>query len=244
MQEDLSSRNLVFVPWGSGRVDQHVMLGAAWLRRQPGRPAVFVYAKQNFKRNGTLPRVLPGVDVITERTQHGSSWRGGPILVCWPTEKMLARLSDYLSRHVTSACVLEWGDAPFQRAWLTANNAIDLISGQRLASGAITLTPVVLTAMTSLNQMVNHANGLAGHYDKALAIQTMTELVRHGYRYNVNELCAWALANGFTASEVEALRDIATKALAGHRFRRTTQALRSDIISIWRAEALSEPPAD
>lgn len=63
--------------------------------------------KQNYERNGTLPQVLPGVDIVTERAQRSSTWRGGPMLVCWPTEKMFGMLSDYLNHRVTAACVLE-----------------------------------------------------------------------------------------------------------------------------------------
>jgi hypothetical protein len=40
------------------------------------------------------------------------------------------------------------------------------------------------------------------------------ELVRHGYRFEVEELCAWAATNGFTGSEVGRLRELAQKALA------------------------------
>jgi hypothetical protein len=65
-----------------------------------------------------------------------------------------------------------------------------------------------------------------------------------GYRYNVDDLCAWALANSFNASEVGALRDIATKALTGHRFRATSGPLRTDIVNVWEAEARREPAAD
>lgn len=238
------SPELVFVPWGTGHVDQHVVRGAAWLRRQPGRPAVFVPTKQNYERNGTLPRVLPGVDIVTERAQRGSYWRGGPMLVCWPTEKMLGTLSDDLGRRVTAACILEWGDAPYQRAWLSANNAVDLTTGQRLSGDTAALPPVVLVAMNHLNRLVNHANGLAGSFDRAVAVQTMTALVRHGHRYDVNLVCAWASANGFTASEVERLRDIATKALTGHRFRAANGPLRTDITSTWEAEAREASAGD
>jgi hypothetical protein len=238
-----SPLDVVFVPWGTGNIDQHVRIGAAWLREQPGRPAVFVPLKQNYDHNGTLPQVLPHVDVITERAQRGRSWRGGPMLVCWPTEKMLGMLSESLRAQVTAACVLEWGDAKYQRAWLAANNAVDLTTGKRLSGNDVALAPVVLAAMNNLNLMVNHANGLGSSYDKGLAIQTMTALVRHGHRYDVNDVCAWALANGFTASEVETLRDIATKALSGHRFRAVHAPLRDDIVKVWEAEVPGESAA-
>lgn len=98
--------------------------------------------------------------------------------------------------------------------------------------------------MKHLNRLVNHSNGLVGSFDRAVAIQTMTVLVRHGHRYDVNLLCAWALANGFTASEVERLRDIATKALTGHRLKAANGPLRTGIVSTWEAEAHQARTAD
>jgi hypothetical protein len=237
MSDAAINTHTFYVPWGDGRVDQHVALGAAWLRRQPGTPAVFVPAKQNFERNGTLPRLLPGVALLTERAQARSTWKGkGALLVCWPTAKMLTMLGDYPISSATAVCVLEWGEDPAVRAWLAAHEAIDVGTGARIAQ-QVQLPPVVLAAMRHLNQMVNHANGLAGSFDKALAIQTMTQLVRHGYRYELDDLCAWATTNGFTGHEVERLRDIAGKALNGHRFRSQDAALRPDIVKVWEAEA-------
>jgi hypothetical protein len=101
----------------------------------------------------------------------------------------------------------------------------------------------VQVAMDDLNHTVNHANGLVGSFDKKLAIGTLTALVRSGHRFDVDNLCAWALANGFTASEVERLRDYATKALAGHRFRTGGRGpLRNDIVEVWEAKAGATPP--
>jgi hypothetical protein len=237
MSDPAIKTHTFYVPWGDGHVDQHVVLGAAWLRRQPGTPGVFVPAKQNFERNGTLPRLLPGVVLLTERAQARSTWNGrGALLVCWPTAKMLTMLGDYPASSATAVCVLEWGEDPAVRAWLAAHQAIDVGTGERIAK-QVELPPVVLVAMRHLNQMVNHANGLAGSFDKALAIQTMTQLVRHGYRYELDDLCAWATANGFTGHEVERLRDIAGKALNGHRFRSQDATLRPDIVKVWEAEA-------
>ena len=238
MLREKTQLDLVFVPWGTGDVDQHVVRGTAWLRRQAGRPAVFVPAKGNYERNGTLPRLLPGIQVLTERNRHREHWSGGPLLVCWPTEKMLGLLSDGLAGRLTAACVLEWGEAPYQRAWLTARGAVDLTTGRPAAGTGLALPPVVHAAMRQLNQRVNHANGLGGQYDRGLAIATLTTLVRHGHRFDIDDLCAWALANGFTASEVERLRDFGAKALRGHRFQVTGSGLLPpDIVAVWQAEA-------
>jgi hypothetical protein len=75
-------------------------------------------------------------------------------------------------------------------------------------------------------------------FDKGIAVDTLQALVRGGHCFDVDDLCAWALANGFTASEVDRLRDYAAKALAGHRFRNSGHGrLRADILQMWEADA-------
>ncbi|TQS45097.1 hypothetical protein [Cryptosporangium phraense] len=240
MTSGLRAADLAFVPWADGDVERHVATGAAWLREQLGRPAVFVPQKSNYENNPALERALPGVPVVTGRTWHQADWRGGPLLVCWPTESMLGLLSQRLGGTVTAACVLEWGDAPYQRAWLAAHHATDLTAGMPLTSYDADLPSVVVVAMRHLASLVNHANGLAGHTDKGLAIETLTTLVRGGHRFDVDQLCAWALAQGFTTSETERLRDYGTKALAGHRFRDGREHfLHSESLDRWTAEANS-----
>jgi hypothetical protein len=76
---------------------------------------------------------------------------------CWPTEDVLAALSDTLAHRTTAVCVIEWGDYDYQDAWLTAHGAVDLVTGQ--ARGA---RRQVLDA-------VNHNNALVQGYDKAYA---------------------------------------------------------------------------
>lgn len=235
------SPQIVFVPWGKGEVDQHVVLGAAWLNRQEGNGAVFVPEKGNYKRNAVLRSLVSESRVVTVRNHLSTNWQRGPLLVCWPTEKMLGMLSDSLAGRITAACILEWGEEPYQRAWLAANKATDLVSGKPARADTDELSSVVLVAMKHLNDLVNHANGLASQYDKTMAIATLTALVRGGYRFDVDMLCAWALANGFTASEVENLRDYSTKALKNYRFRTTgPNPLRQDIVKVWEAEVSEE----
>jgi hypothetical protein len=75
-------------------------------------------------------------------------------------------------------------------------------------------------------------------YDKAYAVRTLQELVFGGHRYEVDALCAWALANGFTQSEVEHLPDYATRALEGRSFRlRESVGPRPGACARWEQEA-------
>jgi hypothetical protein len=100
------------------------------------------------------------------------------------------------------------------------------------------LDPVVEVAMRHLSDAVNHNNALVQGYDKAYAVRTLQELVCGGHRYEVDALCAWALANGFTQSEVEHLRDYATRALEGRSFRlRESVGPRPGACARWEQEA-------
>jgi len=229
--------DVFYVPWGDGHVDRHVAIGAAWLHQQHGRKAVFVPGKQNYVNNRTLSALTSGCEVITQRALSNAQWAGGPLLACWPTEQMFGSISDRLGPRVTAVCVLEWGDAAYQRSWITAHRGVDL-TGTATTNIGIALPPVVLAAMETMSHLVDHSNGLVGSFDKAIAIGILQALVRAGYRYDVDEMCAWALANGFTAGETEHLRDYATKALTGHRFRlRHPHPLAADIVRQWEAAA-------
>lgn len=73
--------------------------------------------------------------------------------------------------------------------------------------------------MESLSDSVNHDNALVQGYEKSYAVRTLQVLVKAGYRYDVDDLCAWALANGFTQAEVKHLRGYAEKVLDGRGFR-------------------------
>lgn len=239
MAEPDSVQNIAFVPWGDGDVDRHVVLGAAWLHKQPGRKVVFLPGKSNYSNNQLLPTLTAGAALVTMRSRHTQGWSNGPVLMCWPTEDMFGLVSDRLRRgQLTAMCVLEWGDDPFQRAWLAAHNAIDLTTSRPATLEGGELAPVVRVAMEHLSDLVNHSNGLVSPFDKDLAITTLQALVRGGHRYDVDELCSWALSHGFTSSEVSHLRDYAAKVLVGHRFRLSGRGVvRKDILQVWEAEA-------
>lgn len=118
---------------------------------------------------------------------------------------------------------------------------VDLTTEQSTPGGQVELPPVVLAAMRDMSLLVNHSNGLGGADDKAIAISILQALLRGGHRFDVDDLCAWALANGFTATQVEHLRDYAAKALSGHRFRLNGRhPLRADILQQWEAMAYGE----
>jgi hypothetical protein len=228
---------VTYVPWEGVDPDDAVRLGATWLAAQPGQRLVLMAAKKAYDNNGLLPALTSGARVEAPQTAWKAGWDGGPVLAPWPSERVLACLSDELAAKISAVCVIEWGNKEFVSAWLTAHNATNLVGGPESQARTL-LSPVVEAAMRDLSEVVNHNNGLVQDYEKAYAVRTLQELVRAGYGYDVNNLCAWALANGFTEWEVKQLRDYGTRALEGRSFRlRERVGPDKDAVKRWEQEA-------
>ncbi len=210
--------DVVYVP---ADTDSEVVVetATAWLRSQPGQPLVRLHAKKMYD-NQLLKTGTRGATVENPNSVLGSGWRGGPVLAPYPSEEVLAALSDPLASMVTKVCVIEWQEKPHRRAWLEAHRAVDLISGARAGAGnPPLLDPIVLVAMRQLSDGVNHNNGLLSGYEKSFAVRTLQELRRSGHWPDVGNLCAWALATGSTEVEVKYLRSYARGVAAGKGFR-------------------------
>jgi len=231
--------DVVYAPWDRLDPDDAVTLGADWLRREPGPRLVLLHAKKMYTNNPLLPRLTGGAVVETPSTVWRSGWSSGPVLAPWPSEEVLGALSDRLAKAATGICVIEWGVKPFQSAWLEAHGAVNLLTGQVAErAGDEGLSPVVVVAMEHLSNAVNHNNALVQSFEKSYAVRTLQELRRAGHTYDVDELCAWALANGFTQSEVKHLRQYAEQLLAGRGFRlRDTVGPGPGAAARWEAEA-------
>jgi hypothetical protein len=213
-------------------------LGAAWLREQPGDKLVLIHTKQVYWNNRLLPQLTAGAKVAKPNTVWDVNWRGGPVLAPWPTQHVLSTIADRIADRTTAVCLLEGKDDEYLRAWVRAQGGRNLLTGDPAPGEDELLSPVVTVAMEFLAGDVNHANGLVGTYDKEITIRTLQALVRAGYTFDVDNMVAWALAHGFTGDEVKRLRDDATKALGGHRFKlRGSPMLPSDIVQQWEQEA-------
>jgi hypothetical protein len=241
MPDDESAPPVFYVPFDGVDPDLAVRAGAAWLDDQAGRPLVLLHAKNMYGNNPLLPRLTRGAMVEKPVSLFGSRWSHGPVLAPWPTVEVLGCISDQLRGRATAVCVLMWGDDPRQAAWLQANRARHLATNEVFGdAGAQPLSPVVEVAMRFLERHVNHANGLVSSYDRDSAIVVLQRLHHAGYGFDVDELYAWALANGFGHRESGRLREYAQKVKRGHRFRlQQPSILREDIVALWETEAES-----
>lgn len=237
--------NAVYVPWDDVDPDDAVRLGAAWLREQPGQRLVLLHTKGMYSNNRLLPQLTAGAVVERPSSLWNAGWSGGPVLAPWPSEEVLGFIADRLVKRATGVCVLPWGNDPFLSAWLTAHGAVNLLTGNADSATADgLLPPVVRVAMEHLSRAVNHNNSLVSSYEKSYAVRTLQELWRSGHRFDIDAICAWALANGFTASEVKYLRQYAQQVQAGRGFRlRETVGPRAGSARHWEDEAAGAPPA-
>jgi hypothetical protein len=151
MFERTPDLDVVYVPWRGVDPDDAVRIGAAWLQQQPGAPLVLLHAKKMYGNNELLPRLTAGAAVEKPATVWRSGWRGGPVLAPWPSEVVLAALSDTLAQRTTAVCVIEWGDFDYQEAWLAAHGAVDLVTGQVRGARRQLLDPVIEVAMRRLS---------------------------------------------------------------------------------------------
>ncbi len=243
MFERHTELDVVYVPWEATTTEDAVKLGAAWLRAQPGQHLVLLHAKNMYNNNRLLPQLTTGAHVERPSTVWGSGWKSGPVLAPWPSDEVLGALADDLADRATAICILEWGEKRNVRAWLSAHGAVSLIDGVSAVNESDLISPVVRVAMQHLSRAVNHNNALIQGYEKAYAVRTLKELVRAGYRYDVENLCAWASANGFTQSEVKHLRDYAQRVLDGRSFQlRETVGPKKGEAARWEAEAMGDAP--
>lgn len=207
-----------YIPSEGVDPDDAVQLGAAWLEEQPGSKLVLLGAKNMYGNNPLLPQLTSFAHLATPQDVWKSNWDSGAVPAPWPSEKVLATLSDDISYKVKSVCVLESGYRTHQKVWLSEKRAINILTGEPYGNDGATLHPVVVIAMQHLSAAVNHNNGLVTGYEKYYAVRTLQELVRAGYSFDADELCAWSLANGFSGREVASLRKYAPQALQGRRF--------------------------
>lgn len=199
--------------------DEAVASGLKWLLDEPGSPLIVLSAKKVARNNRLLASAISrfGIPVVAPPHLWEASWTGGSILAPWASERALAGVDDDLSDRVNAVCVIGWGEGQ-HTTWILGHGARDLRYPDQAPANPL-LDPVVEVAMGHATRAINHNNALVQAEDKAYVVLTLQELVRAGYHYDVEMLCAWAMAHGWTGQEVANLRDYANRVLEARTFR-------------------------
>jgi hypothetical protein len=224
-------------------IDRRVAFGIKWLLEQPGDRLILFHAKNMVGNNRLIARAVDeyGFRVEAPRTVWRSGWVGGPILAPWASRDVIRCIEDELAFEATAVCVIGWtpGD-PNHAAWIAARNAVDLESGIELGRQPeqIITDPVVRIALDAAERFVNHNNALVQADDKAYLIRTLQELIRGGHRFELDALATYAMATGWTADEIDRIREYGQKVLDGRGFRlQTPTGPKRNSCRHWEAEA-------
>ncbi len=203
-----------------------------------GRVLILVPSKQDFaSMDNLLARFAKAAGAAVETLRGQIDWRGGPVIAAWPTREALARIDE--DARTKALCVIPWVLQDTQ-AWTQAHSPVLLGAAEQVTP--VALDPVVRRGLEQLTRMVNHANNLAGGYDKRDAVAVLRLLHRGGYRLPHRDVHAWALANGWPARGAERLREMAEKIDAGRAVQmRGDSPLRPDALARWQAEASLSP---
>ena len=182
-------------------------------------------------------------DVVTAtwKSLSGLRWTGGVVVAAWPDADHLGRIdSDPRTR---ALCVLAWTEADVA-GWARARSP-EVLGGELAApSSNWELDPVVVVALRSLGQLVNHGNNLASSSDRDLAIATLTLLAREGFARPSEEIYAFALSNGWPHRGARRLQQLSREISDGKRKRISGRwPLVDNIADLWRQQAFLDRTA-
>jgi hypothetical protein len=222
--------------------DEAIVLGAAWLLQQAGEPLILLNTKSSITNNSALAAVAGQYRMRYEAptTMHRTArWGGGAILAPWARDKVIECIDDDLAFKTEAVCVIGWIPGSHD-AWIAARGAVNLVDGQRIGPpiSAIISDPVVRIAIDDAEGFVNHNNQLVQAEDKAYLINTLKELLRGSHGLELDEICSYAMATGWSGKETERIREYGERLLQGRDFRlRSNIGPKPGACERWEAEA-------
>ncbi|WP_028474407.1 hypothetical protein [Nocardioides alkalitolerans] len=221
--------------------DEALRTGLKWLLGQPGEPLVVLSRKGNLSNNRILEQTVKRhkIKVAAPPRIHQPRWTGGSVLVVWAGERALLDVDSHLANQTNAVCVIGWDDGVHD-TWIAGHAARDLRNPQIQLSPPV-IDRVVAVAMKHAGDAINHNNALVTDSEKAMVVLTLKELVRGGYTYDVDQLAAWAIGQGWYPAEIPRLREYASKVLEGRSFRlRDAWGPSNGTVKQWEAEAASQ----
>lgn len=209
-----------------------------WLGGQEGSPLLLLDQLSAYSQNEVWQEWARDITVASLQTLDQSEWQGGPVVVAWPSEDLLQRISrELFPGRATAVCVLMYGDAAFQDAWLQANKARHAETGAPYEGRAWALPPVAERAVGWIADTVNKSTGFSHPSDYDKAVLVLEQLRQRGHTFDVQALYARALVHGLQPKPARELSDLADRLAGGSRLRVSNRRLlRSDLVQTWEAE--------
>ncbi|HEX3680754.1 MAG TPA: hypothetical protein VHU90_13615 [Galbitalea sp.] len=224
--------------------DDAAVLALKWLLKQRGEPLVVFNRKAAVENDEVIEAAIYKYKIRygAPGTLRGSGWKGGAILAPWAADEVLEFIDGWLHRKAHAVCVMGFRPGSHD-AWISARGAVNLADGQPLGKSITEIMSdlVVRIAIDHAAVPINHNNKLVQAEDKSYFVRTLQELVRGGHHFDLDELCAYMMATGWTGDEVKQAREYGQRVLDGKRFNlRSTFGPVQGTCKHWEAEAAGE----
>lgn len=220
--------------------DEGVDAAIAWCasKAQDGDVvSVWTPLVSSLRNNPKLERFVSryrNVEHITGRGLRMPSGRG-PVLMAWPRMEGISELLRFANR-VTALCVIAWNEDEI-RPWVTAVRPEVLGDGSAWDELTDPLDPVVVEALKSLTQSINHNNTIKAGYEKDDVVNVLLLLHDCGIPMDGAAMEGWALSHGWSGGNPAQLAKYVDEINAGKRPRTSRQGLRPDYIDYLRERA-------
>lgn len=175
--------------------------------------------------------------LITQRTKL-TSWRGGPVLVAYPTKQLLDMLDDMYG--ITEILVVPWRLSEVQYwldTWAPQELGSSVPTPRALSIGNL----VVVEALKTLTRTVNLSTGISHPSDRQAAIDLFQRLREAGEHFSPSEVRAWLVSQGgWRPQDADQVKSIAESILAGKRLRGGGRFWADNIVEQWRSRTTEQ----
>lgn len=191
-------------------------------------------SKSNF-RDGNLARLPRGIGQDSWKTVG----RTEPVVIAaWANAEALDKLDT--KTNLRAVLLMPWVEAE-SLGWRQARGAVDIL-GTHATPELTGPHPVVVAALASVSVMVNLSTGLSHPMDRPKAIWAFKMLRDAGYRWEPDEVRAWALGHGWPPSGAKDLAEVAAGIKARKALHGGTNPFALGAVKRWEAEAAGEDP--
>jgi hypothetical protein len=138
---------------------------------------VWTALKSNLRNCSQLEQLVARHSNVEHVTGRGGGFLGGtgPVLMAWADMDDIGKLVQYGGRRIRALCVITWNDDAI-RPWVTAVKPTVLGDSSEWENVTPELDVVVVEAMKSLTQTVNHNNTISAGFEKDMVVGVLLAL--------------------------------------------------------------------
>ncbi|MFI1112749.1 hypothetical protein ACH4TU_33000 [Streptomyces physcomitrii] len=179
---------------------------------------VWTSLKSNLQNCSQLEDLVSGRSEVEHLVgRGGGSTRGhGPVLMAWPDMADIGLLVQHGGHRIRALGIIA-GDQDEIRPWVTAMSPSVLGDGSAWDELTPDLDLVVVEALKSLTQTLNHNNTISAGYEKDQVVRCLLALHDAGLPMDGTAMEGWALAHGWSGRNPERLARYVEVINAGRR---------------------------